>query len=129
MRILLDTNVLVWWLTEDKRLTPANYELISEPSNVVFVSVCSIWEIAIKASIGKLHLAGSIEQLVQPALRQNDIEFLPIRIEQVIPVETMPFHHSDPFDRLLVAQAQVEGLTLLTSDMRLRAYDVPIISA
>lgn len=129
MTLLLDTNVLIWWLTEDRRLSSGSLGYIQQMENAVFVSVVSIWEIAIKASIGKLQLGDSPEQLILQALRENRFDVLPIRSEHAFGVASLPFHHSDPFDRLLISQAKFENLTLMTSDSKLGLYDVPIIQA
>jgi PIN domain nuclease of toxin-antitoxin system len=122
---LLDTHALAWWLFDDPRLGAAARDVMSEPTNVVFVSAVSVWEMAIKRSIGKMEAPDDLVQRVDDAL----FEPLPVGFDHAERVATLPLHHRDPFDRLLVAQAQVEGATLVTADRRLAAYDVNRLDA
>jgi PIN domain nuclease of toxin-antitoxin system len=124
MRLLLDTHVLLWWLADDPALSkPARALIASEPE--VFASAASAWEIAIKRALGKLEAP---EDLL-PALEAEGIRRLPIDFEHAAVAGTLPRHHDDPFDRMLVAQAQREGLTLLTSDDRISQYAVTVLPA
>lgn len=122
MRLLLDTHAFLWWRVDEARLSSEVRGKIST-AEVVFVSLASAWEIAIKASVGKLHIPGTIEQ----RLVDSHFDPLPIRFRHVECVASLPLHHRDPFDRMLIAQCQVEELMLVTSDRRLRPYDVSFL--
>lgn len=123
MRILLDTQLYLWYLADDPRLTPRVRDTIGEAKEV-YVSVASIWECAIKIGLGKLH--AEIDELVM-GIEGSGFAELPISAVHASRVAQLPHHHRDPFDRLLVAQAIEEPLTLLTTDARLRAYAPEII--
>jgi len=116
--VLLDTHVLLWWLANDARLSPSARRIISDPTNRVFVSAASAWEISIKRALGKLQAPPDLEA----AAAQSHLETLPISLKHAAAAGALPAHHADPFDRMLVAQAQLEGMTLLTHDRRLAAY-------
>jgi PIN domain nuclease of toxin-antitoxin system len=124
VRLLLDTHVLLWWLADDRTLTKQARRLIAnEPE--VFASAASAWEIAIKQALGKLEAPEDL----QSALETGGIRRLPIEFEHAAVAGALPRHHDDPFDRMLVAQAQCEGLTLLTSDPRISSYTVAVLPA
>jgi PIN domain nuclease of toxin-antitoxin system len=124
MRLLLDTHVLLWWLADDPALSKQARGLIAnEPE--VFVSAASAWEIAIKRALGKLEAPDDL----LPALEAGGLRRLPIDFEHAAVAGTLPLHHDDPFDRMLVAQAQQEALTLLTSDTRISRYAVTVLPA
>lgn len=123
MNLLLDTNVLLWWFAGDERLPVDTNELINRGQNQIVVSVASIWEISIKKSLGKLTIDGDLRQ----HMADQSFRELPIEGRHAAAVEDLPLHHRDPFDRLLVAQARCEGLTLLTGDRHLESYDVPVM--
>jgi PIN domain nuclease of toxin-antitoxin system len=123
-RLLLDTNVAVWLLLGARQSVSAQArEALEDPANAVLLSAASVWEIAIKRSLGRL----AIEDRWSRALAQLGFEPLPVNSLHAAAVERLPWHHRDPFDRLLIAQAQVEGLTLTSADERLRAYGVPVL--
>ena len=124
MRILLDTYVLLWWLGDDAQLGPEARLVIADGGNEVFVSAVSIAEIAIKRSQGKLTAPSELLTV----LAEEGFQELPLLSTHAAELENLPWHHRDPFDRLLVAQARVEGLTLATHDRRLAQYDVPVTS-
>jgi PIN domain nuclease of toxin-antitoxin system len=124
MRLLLDTHVLLWWLADDPALARQARQLIAnEPE--VFASAASAWEIAIKRALGKLEAPEDLAT----ALDAGGIARLPIEFEHAALAGALPRHHDDPFDRMLVAQAQCEGLTLLTSDPRISSYAVAVVAA
>ncbi len=126
MRLLLDTHVGIWWFQNlTDQLSKSSYQTISNPGNSVFVSVASAWEIAIKQAKGKLDAPEDIE----PLMVRHHFESLPVLFPHARVVRSLPFHHDDPFDRILVAQAIIEGLTLVTRDMRLKRYNIPVILA
>ena len=126
MNLLIDTHVLLWAVDDDPSLSRAARAAITDGHNVVFVSAATAWEITIKKALGKLQAPTGtyLEEL-----RRHRFTPLDITTEHALAVETLPPHHADPFDRMLVAQAQVEKLTLVTRDARLKDYAVPIIWA
>lgn len=125
MRLLLDTHVVVWVLSAPERLSGPSRKAIEAPENEVFVSVVSPWELAIK---------GPRQGLIPPddlelQLDRQRFEILPILLRHTEPIESMPLHHRDPFDRMLVAQAIVDGLTIVTADRKLTSYQVALMPA
>lgn len=125
MKYLLDTHILLQWLNNDRTLSHKISEIIANPDNIIFVSSVNTWEITIKKSLGKLEAPNDIEK----AIEANDFQKLPITIEHSTYIVNLPLYHKDPFDRLLIAQAIVEGLTLLTCDTQIPKYSVHIIQA
>lgn len=123
MRLLLDTHSLIWLLDSPETLSEQARLAIAEPGNEVWVSVISVWEAAIKARTGKLTLPANFLS----AIRESGIGFLGITEEQALKAADLPMHHKDPFDRMLIAQAISEGLTLVTRDANLPAYSVAIL--
>ena len=123
MRLLLDTHVLIWW-DEGAGLSPASVQAIQQ-ADQVYVSAVSGWEISIKSALGRLETKRSVIE----AARDSGFEELPVRLLHTQALADLPPHHRDPFDRMLVAQARHEGLTLVTRDAALGAYDVRILSA
>jgi PIN domain nuclease of toxin-antitoxin system len=123
--LLLDTHIVIWWLEEHlDRLQPSVIESLRDPAAQIVVSSVVVWEIAIKRSVGKLD--SEVPDVVD-SLAPFDIRWLPISPQHARHVANLPFHHRDPFDRLLVAQAQLEGLPIVTVDPRIRMYDVETI--
>ncbi|MEB3049156.1 type II toxin-antitoxin system VapC family toxin [Mycolicibacter sp. MYC123] len=120
MRGLLDTHVVLWWLADDDRLSAAHRELISEPVNELFVSAVTVAEVSIKASLGKLGAPAGFND----AVRESGFRELPFTASHAEELRHLPWHHRDPFDRMLVAQALVERLEFVTADARLGAYSV-----
>ena len=124
MKLLLDTHVLLWWLAEEP-LEAGAREAIESPRNVVCVSAASAWEMGIKVGLGKLRPPESLSI----RLREERFTPLPVTVEHGLRVGELPLLHKDPFDRLLVAQAQLEGLTIVTRDERIAQYDVETLAA
>ena len=124
MNLLLDTHAFLWAVDDDSRLSSAARSAIIDGRNVVYVSAATAWEIAIKRGIGKLKIP---QNNYLEELRLHRFTPLSITTEHALAVENLPSHHKDPFDRLLIAQAQVEHLTLITRDQRLSLYGVKII--
>jgi len=128
MELLLDTHVLIWFLNGDRQL-PINIErIIADPTNRCYLSIASIWEIAIKSSLGKLELQGDLSMLVD-FLYSNDIQTLPITFSHILYLQKMPFYHRDPFDRMLIAQSAVEDYTLLSRDAIFPSYGIKVLWA
>ncbi len=124
MRLLLDSHTFLWFAAGDVRLSDNVRRLIEDTDNERFLSAASIWEIGIKSSTGKLILAEPIERLLPQEMRRNRIDLLPITLDHVIRVSQLPYHHRDPFDRMLAAQSLVEGMPLLSVDAMLDNYGV-----
>ena len=124
MRLLLDTHVLLWWFDDDPRLGRA-VDLIIDPTNDVIVSIVSLWEIAVKLRIGKLR--GDLPAIAR-AIDAQGYDRLDITVAHLEALAALPDHHRDPFDHLLIAQAQVEDLTFVTSDRFAAFYDVAVIA-
>jgi PIN domain nuclease of toxin-antitoxin system len=123
--LLLDTHVLLWWLEAPERLADNVKASIASEHRRVFVSALSAWEIVIKVSIGKLRLQIDLEEEVE----RSRFEHLDVSLRHGLTVRELPLLHRDPFDRLLIAQARIEGLTIVTRDPRIRQYDVPVLAA
>ena len=124
MRLLLDTHSFLWFIEGDRRLSADARRLIENLSNDRFLSIASIWEIAIKVSGGKLSLLQPIEQLVPRQLVLNRISLLGVTIHHAAVVAVLPFHHRDPFDRMLIVQAQTEQMAIVSADSLFDAYGV-----
>ena len=124
MKYLLDTHTLLWFLAGDKKLSHRARQLIDDPSNEKFLSIASLWEIAIKVGLGKLDLDKPFEQMFPERLDFNRIQILDITVDSLIKLTTLPFHHRDPFDRLIIAQGLVEGLPIISVDMIFDAYGI-----
>jgi PIN domain nuclease of toxin-antitoxin system len=128
MKLLLDTHVFLWWVNDAPELSAAARAAISDPGNECYLSMASCWEMAIKSSLGKLKLKKPVERFVSEQMQQNAFLMLNIELRHLAKLETLPFHHRDPFDRLLLTQAKVEKMTLVTVDSALVAYGIRCIS-
>jgi len=126
MRLLLDTHVWLWMLTAPERLGAARQPL-DDPDNELLLSAASSWEIAIKYHSGRLPLPTPPAQYVPESIRSSGVTPLPVHHAHALAVTALPAHHRDPFDRLLIAQAQLEGATLVTADPVMGAYDVELL--
>jgi PIN domain nuclease of toxin-antitoxin system len=129
LRILLDTHCWLWLLVAPERLKEESRRLLASEESDLLLSAASAWEIAIKVSIGRLRLPGDPADLVPAWLVESRTSPLPIEHRHALRVATLPPHHRDPFDRLLVAQAQLEKLPIMTADEQLASYDVELLSA
>lgn len=127
MRLLLDTQVFLWSIAATERLSRRARRVIEDGANDVFLSAASAWEIAIKAGLGRLSLPDDPERFVPEQMSANAFQPLPVELRHALAVFGLPKVHSDPFDRLLVAQAIAEGLTIVTSDERLGDYPVKVL--
>lgn len=127
--LLLDTHALVWWWSRDTRLGPQARGLIAQPQSTVWVSAATLWEIVVKHGLGRLDLAKRLDGTLLNELAQDRMRPLPITAEHALAVKDLPALHRDPFDRFLVAQAEAEGLVLMTSDRALIQYGVKTVSA
>lgn len=127
MRILLDTHALLWWLEDAPTLSAKAREVIGDSGTAVLVSTASIWEVAIKARLGRLDIPDDLEGFFTRQLSLNGFEVLPVHLRHAALVRHLEDHHRDPFDRLLVAQAQCETMPFVSKDQWLQAYDVELI--
>jgi PIN domain nuclease of toxin-antitoxin system len=122
VKVLLDTHVVLWWRLDSSRLGRSVRQRIAT-ADVVWVSAASGWEVAIKQGLGKLRLADPFSWMVE----DSDFDELPVTLRHAEQVVTLPTHHTDPFDRMLIAQARVEGATVVTHDPQFERYDVPVV--
>lgn len=127
MRLLLDTHVFLYWVLGDPRLSPLAEASIKDSGTQVYLSAASVWEMAIKLSLGRLRLEGDLLGFVEGELRQNGFQALPVTYRHASRVATLPPLHRDPFDRLLVAQALEENLTLVSGDAEIARYPVELL--
>lgn len=127
MRLLLDTHAFLWFVLNDPSLSLKAREFIADGDNEVFVSPASYWELAIKISLGKYSLSEEFDGFFASQLAQNDFTILPIQVRHVAALSRLPFHHRDPFDRMLVAQAMVEEISLVSGDGVLKEYHVDVV--
>jgi PIN domain nuclease of toxin-antitoxin system len=127
MRLLLDTHVFLWWTDNNPALSFRAQRAISDESNDCFLSIVSCWELAIKVSLGKLSLSQSVEKFIVEQVAANGFELLPVDFRHVAAVESLPFHHRDPFDRLMITQARAEDLVIVTADSLIPHYDVSVL--
>ncbi len=123
MKFLLDTHVLLWWLSDSKSLSTKAASAIRNGENTIFVSAASAWEISIKRALGKLKTPDELEEV----LESNSFQHLPISLQHGLVAGALSRHHDDPFDRMLIAQAQTEQLTIITHDVRMELYGVSIL--
>ena len=120
MKLLLDTHILLWWLDSSSKLSKKAIDLIAQQDNLVFVSAVSVWEIRIKEALKKIELPANFEEV----LENEPFERLSISMSHTHALKTLPPHHTDPFDRMLVAQAKLDDLVLVTHDEMIKGYDV-----
>ena len=127
MKVLLDTHTFLWWITDDPKLSLRVRGIISEGENEIFISAATGWEIAIKSQIGRLKLPDEPQRFILEQLKINGMKSLPIEMRHALHVSTLPAYHQDPFDRILIAQAQMEDLPVLSADPEIGKYEVTII--
>lgn len=127
MNVLLDTHAFLWWVIDDSRLSSTAKAIIADPTNTVYFSVVSAWEIIIKERTGKLSLPEPPETYIPSRIASNQFISLAVQMQHILQIATLPDHHRDPFDRLLIAQGQVENIPLLTVDHLISQYSVDVI--
>lgn len=127
MRLLLDTHTFVWLDASPEDLSAEAQHILHDPNNDLLLSIVSIWEIQIKAQLGRLDLRGDLAVIIQEQQERNGIELLPITLPHVLALSELPFHHRDPFDRLLISQARVEDVILVTKDENIAKYHVDVL--
>jgi PIN domain nuclease of toxin-antitoxin system len=126
MNLLVDTHAIIWFITEDDQLPIRIKALIEDPSNTCFASIASLWEMGIKHSLGKLDLKADLKKIFE-LIDQTGLIILPITTTHILTNITLDFYHRDPFDRLLIAQAKSEGLTLISKDGEFKDYNINLI--
>jgi PIN domain nuclease of toxin-antitoxin system len=124
MKGLLDTHTLLWFVTGDSQLSNTARTFIERKDIGIYVSVASLWEITIKSSLGKLQLSAPLKQFLEDAVEGNGFLLLPIEPSHLNEVHALPFHHRDPFDRLLLAQSKAEGMSFISADTAMDAYGI-----
>ena len=122
----MDTHAVLWFLSDAEKLSETAFGAVLDPSNEKYVSLASVWEFAIKLSIGKLRFEGGVEGFLK-ILDESGFGLLPIKGKHIARLENLPFHHRDPFDRMLVAAAMVEGMSIVSGDSNLWQYGVPVV--
>jgi PIN domain nuclease of toxin-antitoxin system len=128
VKVLLDTHAFLWWVTDDGQLSARARRVIGGSANEVYFSAVSGWEIAIKARLGRLRLKGDdLQSLIAKQVAANDFQLLPVHLNHALRTYSLPGHHNDPFDRLLIAQADIEDLALLSADPKLTDYKIRIV--
>lgn len=126
MKLLLDSHTFIRWDNDLGRLSPRALALCQRPGNTLLLSVASVWAMQIKVQLGKLKLPSPLGQMVQNQQNINHVEVLPISVEHVLALDSLPLHYRDPFDRMIVAQANVEGAVLLSQDAVFSLYPVDV---
>ncbi|NJL01389.1 MAG: type II toxin-antitoxin system VapC family toxin [Spirulinaceae cyanobacterium SM2_1_0] len=129
MRLLLDTQCWIWWFAQPEKLSENVIEQIVDETNEVWLSVASVWEMGIKVSIGKLPLPEQIDNYISTRMTQLGARSLDITASHALRVASLPLHHRDPFDRMLIAQAQLEEMTLVSADSTFKRYEVSLLWA
>ncbi len=125
--LLFDTHSFIWWADEPVKLSRAALAALEDENNRLFISDASIWEMQIKVQLGKMKLKLPLEDLIESQQRDNEVEILPIITEHILALDNLPFHHKDPFDRLLIAQGIIEGFTIVTMDSEFPAYPAKLL--
>jgi PIN domain nuclease of toxin-antitoxin system len=129
MRLLLDTSVLLWWLEGSVKLGSTAHDAIEDPRSTVWVSAVTAWEIVIKTALGRLTMREPLDLALPRALERSRFQGLSITMDHALAVRSLPHHHRDPFDRMLVAQARSERLTVVTSDSIFERYGIATLDA
>jgi PIN domain nuclease of toxin-antitoxin system len=127
MKLLLDSHTFIWWRDEPAKLSQTAYDEISNPNNNVFLSVVTAWEFQIKIALNKFTIKNGLENAIQDEVQNNGFQILLIELSHALNLENLPLHHKDPFDRLLISQAIVENLTLVSADPEFAKYQVNLL--
>ncbi|WP_330202836.1 type II toxin-antitoxin system VapC family toxin [Cyanobacterium sp. Dongsha4] len=127
MKILLDTHAFIWWNLTPEKLSLNGLNLIEDKENIIYLSIASVWEMQIKISINKLHFDNPLSQIITKQRNINNIQILSIELEHIWELKNLPLHHKDPFDRILIAQAIIEKIPILTIDSIFHNYSINTI--
>lgn len=127
MKLLADTHAFIWSFSDTKKLPPMVAAALKNPSHQVFLSVASVWEMQIKIRLGQMVFPDTLANIIQEQQFINGIEILPVQLSHALYLENLPYHHKDPFDRLLISQAIVENMTLISADKVFSQYPVKLL--
>lgn len=127
MNLLLDSHSFVWWRDEPRKLSRTAFTEISNPNNNIFLSVVTVWELQIKIALNKFIIKGGLENAVDDERQNNNFQILPVQLSHASYLENLPLHHKDPFDRLLISQAFVENMILVSADADFAKYQVNLL--
>lgn len=127
MNLLLDSHAFVWWRDEPNNLSPTAFAEISNPNNDVYLSVVTVWELQIKIALNKFTVKGGLEATIKDEQLNNGFQILPVELAHALYLENLPLHHKDPFDRLLISQAIVENMTIVSADKHFANYQVNLL--
>ena len=127
MNLLLDTHIFIWSQIALRKISAQKLRAMRDTHNILFLSLASVWEIQIKIQIGKFSFPKPLPDIIKEQQTVNNLQILPITAAYIYELENMPFHHKDPFDRILIAQARVENYTIVTDDSNFSAYSVSLI--
>lgn len=126
MNILIDTHIVIWFITNDTKLPKRLKRIIEDPNNKCFVSIATYWELSIKYSLGRLNLNSSIEEFFN-IIKASGFDILPITLNHILQLTTLEHHHNDPFDRLIIAQSISENLSVVNVDNYFKAYKIQMV--
>lgn len=127
MKLLLDTHAFIWWYNDPARLPEQVLAACQDTANTLALSVASVWEIQIKAQLGKFRLSKPLNEIIHRQQEQNQLQLYPITLPTVLDLDNLPLHHRDPFDRLIIAQARTEQLLLVSNDRQFKQYPVSLL--
>jgi PIN domain nuclease of toxin-antitoxin system len=127
MKVLLDTHAFIWLDTQPEKLSKTAMEVCQDTDNQLYLSMASIWEMQIKVQLGKLKLKISLADMLTVQQQENDLNVLNIALAHIYQLQALPFHHNDPFDRLIITQSILENMTLISVDEKFKAYDVSVL--
>lgn len=127
MNLLIDTHIFIWLQIKLDKIAAQRMQTLKNPNNVLFLSLASVWEMQLKIQNGKFRFPESLSDIIKEQQTDNNLQILPITAEHIYQLESLPFHHKDPFDRMLIAQAAVENHTIVTDDASFSAYSVNLI--
>jgi PIN domain nuclease of toxin-antitoxin system len=127
MKVLLDTHTFIWLDTQPEKLSKTAMEICQDTDNQLYLSMASLWEMQIKVQLGKLKLKISLADMLTVQQQENDLNVLNIALAHIYQLQALPFHHNDPFDRLIIAQSVLENMTLISVDEKFKAYDVSVL--
>ncbi len=126
-KLLLDTHTFIWWASDPNKLSKKSLALCEDRKNILFLSVASVWELQIKIQLGKIKLDVPLRDLIEEQIGVNDLQILKVDLEHILELENLADYHKDPFDRLLVAQSNLEDLKIVSKDSIIRKYTVNVI--
>ncbi|WP_201324474.1 type II toxin-antitoxin system VapC family toxin [Pseudanabaena sp. lw0831] len=127
MKLLLDTHTFMWWHSEPEYIPKSTLTLLQDPNHEVILSVVSLWEMQIKIQLGKLTLRDDLELMLKIQQERNNISLISVTLSHILELRTLPLHHKDPFDRILIAQSKVENATLISRDSVFKSYECSVI--